>query len=105
MTRLEEIDRLRPMPAARLLAIWRDTREQTEEPLERCLLCNARVLAECCWRGEERAFASAEQVLAALTGRQMEALLRRLMEEEPARVPETENPAFDPERFRALREG
>ncbi|MHA5218970.1 hypothetical protein [Dysosmobacter sp. Phy] len=105
MTRPEEIDRLRPMPAARLLAIWRDTREQTEEPLERCLLCNAQVLAECCWRGEERAFASAEQVLAALTGRQMEALLRRLMEEEPARAPDAENPAFDPERFRALREG
>lgn len=105
MTRPEEIDRLRPMPAARLLAIWRDTREQTEEPLERCLLCNAQVLAECCWRGEERAFASAEQVLASLTGRQMEALLRRLMEEEPARAPDAENPAFDPERFRALREG
>ncbi|WP_418725902.1 hypothetical protein [Dysosmobacter sp.] len=105
MTRPEEIDRLRPMPAARLLAIWRDTRERTEEPLERCLLCNAQVLAECCWRGEERAFASAEQVLAALTGRQMEALLRRLMEEEPARAPDAENPAFDPERFRALREG
>lgn len=105
MTRPEEIDRLRPMPAARLLAIWRDTREQTEEPLERCLLCNAQVLAECCWRGEERAFASAEQVLAALTGRQMEALLRRLMGEEPARAPDAENPAFDPERFRALREG
>lgn len=105
MTRPEEIDRLRPMPAARLLAIWRDTREQTEEPLERCLLCNAQVLAECCWRGEERAFASAEQVLASLTGRQMEALLRRLMGEEPARAPEAENPSFDPERFRALREG
>ena len=105
MTRPEEIDRLRPMPAARLLAIWRDTREQTEEPLERCLLCNAQVLAECCWQGEERAFASAEQVLASLTGRQMEALLRRLMGEEPVRAPDAENPAFDPERFRALREG
>lgn len=105
MTRPEEIDRLRPMPAARLLEIWRDTRERTEEPLERCLLCNAQVLSECCWRGEERAFASAEQVLTSLTGRQMEALLRRLMGEEPARAPDAENPAFDPERFRALREG
>ena len=104
MTRPEDIDGLQPMPAARLLEIWRDTREQTEEPLERCLLCNAQVLAECCWRGEERAFASAEQVLASLTGRQMEALLRRLMGEEPP-APETVNPAFDPERFRALKKG
>lgn len=105
MTRPEEIDRLRPMPAARLLEIWRDTREETTEPLERCLLCNARVLAECCWRGEERAFADAEQVLASLTGRQMEALLRRLMGEDGAPAPEAENPAFDPERFRTRKEG
>lgn len=100
--RLEEIDRLRPMPAARLLAIWRDTRERTEEPLERCLLCNAQVLAECCLRGEEPAFQDAAEVLEQLTGRQMETLLRRLLGEDAASKPETVNPAFDPERFRAL---
>ena len=100
--RLEEIDRLRPMPAARLLAIWRDTRERTEEPLERCLLCNAQVLAECCFRGEEPAFQDAAEVLERLTGRQMETLLRRLLGEDAAPEPETVNPAFDPERFRAL---
>lgn len=108
MTRLEDIDRLRPMPAARLLAIWRDTREQTEEPLERCLLCNAQVLAECCFQGEEAAFSGAEEVLEQLTGRQIEALLRRLLGEDPAAegaASVTENPAFDPERFRALKEG
>lgn len=105
MMRLEEIDRLRPIPAARLLEIWRDTRERTEEPLERCLLCNAQVLAECCFRGEEAAFSGAAEVLEQLTGRQMEALLLRLMGEEPPASPEAENPAFDPERFRSLKEG
>ena len=105
MIRPGDIDRLRPMPAARLLAIWRDTRERTEEPLERCLLCNAQVLAECCFRGEEAAFSSAEEVLEQLTGRQIEALLRRLMGEEPPASPKAENPAFDPERFRTLKEG
>lgn len=105
MMRPEEIDCLRPIPAARLLAIWRDTREQTEEPLERCLLCNARVLAECCFQGETAVFHSAAEVLEQLTGRQMETLLRRLMGEEPPAAPEAENQAFDPERFRKLKEG
>ena len=104
MTRPEDIDGLQPMPAARLLEIWRDTREKTEEPLERCLLCNAQVLAECCFRDGEAVFHSAAEVLEQLTGRQIEALLRRLMGEEPP-APETVNPAFDPERFRALKKG
>lgn len=102
MTRPEEIDRLRPVPAARLLEIWRNTREKTEEPLERCLLCNAQILAECCFLGEEAAFRNAAEVLEQLTGRQMETLLRRLMGEEPP-APETVNPSFDPERFRTLK--
>ena len=105
MIRPEDIDCLRPVSAGRLLEIWRDTREKTEEPLERCLLCNAQVLSECCFREGEAAFHSAGEVLEQLTGRQMEALLRRLLEEEPPASPETVNPAFDPERFRALEKG
>lgn len=105
MIRPEDIDRLRPVTAGRLLEIWRNTREKTEEPLERCLLCNAQVLAECCFRDGEAAFHSAAEVLEQLTGRQMEGLLRRLMGEEPPQAPEAVNPAFDPERFRALEMG
>lgn len=104
MIRPEEIDRLQPVPAGRLLEIWRDTREKTGEPLERCLLCNAQVLAECCFRDGEAVFHSAAEVLEQLTGRQMEGLLRRLMGEEPPAA-ETENPAFDLERFRAMKKG
>ena len=105
MIRLEEIDCLQPVPAGRLLEIWRDTRSETEEPLERCLLCNAQVLAESCFRGGEAVFHSATEVLEQLTGRQMESLLRRLMGEQTPTVPETENPAFDLERFRAMKKG
>lgn len=39
------VDELRPLSAARLLALWRDCREAAEDPLERTLLCNAG-----CWR-------------------------------------------------------
>ena len=106
MIRPEDIDRLRPVTAGRLLEIWRNTRERTEEPLERCLLCNAQVLAESCFREGEAVFHSAEAVLEQLTGRQMESLLRRLLGEEPeAAAPEAVNPDFDPERFRALEKG
>lgn len=104
MMRSEDIDGLRPVTAGRLLEIWRDTREKTEEPMERCLLCNAQVLAECCFQGEHLAFESAAEVLEQLTGRQMETLLRRLMDE-PTSAPEAVNPAFDQERFRALEKG
>lgn len=104
MIRPEDIDSLRPVTAGRLLEIWRDTREKTEEPLERCLLCNAQVLAECCFQGQETVFRSGAEVLEQLTGRQIESLLRRLLEE-PDPAPETMNPAFDPTRFRALEEG
>ena len=101
----ERIDELRSLTAGRLLAIWRETREMTEDPLERSLLCNARVLAECCWRGGERMFADEAAVLTALTGRQIEDLLARLAdggtEERTAEV----NPSFDRARFEALREG
>ena len=73
------VDELRPLSAARLLALWRDCREAAEDPLERTLLCNARVLAACCYREGAPAFADEEEVLTTLTGRQMERLLERLV--------------------------
>ena len=39
-----QIDELRPPTAARLLTIWRTCREMADDPLERVLLCNARIL-------------------------------------------------------------
>ena len=101
--RFEEIDGLRPISALRLLTLWRESGRETEDPLERGILCNARVLAECCLSGGEAAFADGEAVLAALTGRQMETLLRRLAGEGTAA--RTVNPAFDQGRFTALEEG
>ena len=70
------IDELRPLTAGRLLTLWREHRDA--EPLERALLCNAAVLAESCFCQGEPAFESGEDVLAELTGRQMEELLRTL---------------------------
>jgi len=99
------IDELRPLSAGRLLAIWRETREVTEDPLERSLLCNARVLAECCYHEGERVFDDELAVLSALTGRQMEKLLVRLAGDTPVSPPAEVNPAFDQARFNALREG
>lgn len=102
---MKGIDELRPLSAGRLLAVWRETRDVTEDPLERSLLCNARILAECCYHEGERAFADELAVLSALTGRQMEKLLVRLAGEDPASPPAAVNPAFDQARFDALREG
>ena len=52
---MREVDELRPLTAGRLLAIWRESAREAEDPLERSLLSNARVLAECCWsRGSRR---------------------------------------------------
>ncbi len=100
----QQVDELRSLSAARLLTIWRETREETEDPMERSLLCNARVLAECCYREGERAFEDEAAVLTQLTGRQMEKLLGRLAGDPPAGSPAPVNPAFDEVRFRALRE-
>lgn len=97
---MREIDELRPLPAGRLLALWRECRG--EEPLERALVCNARVLAECCYFQGEPVFNSGQAVLEALTCRQMEGLLRGLAGESPAGGG-GENPAFDLERFRRLK--
>ena len=101
--RAENIDELRPLTAGRLLALWQACREKTEDPLERTLLCNASILAECCFCRREPAFSDERAVLDALTGRQMTELLGRLTKAETPRE-ETVNPAFDWERFRALEE-
>ena len=96
------VDELRPLSAARLLALWRDCREAADDPLERTLLCNARVLAACCYREGAPAFADEEEVLTTFTGRQMERLLERLASQTEPADPAAMNPAFDAARFDAL---
>ena len=96
-------DELRPLRAGRLLALWRESGKAAEEPLERALLCNAAVIAESCFREGEPAFSDGEAVLEAMTPREMETLLRRLAEGRSV-SDRAENPAFDAERFEALRE-
>ena len=90
-------DELRPPTAGRLLYLWRASRDAAEDPMERSLLCNARVLAESC-------FYDGEAVLESLTTREMEGLLRRLSSG-TALGPAEENPVFDEARFEALWEG
>lgn len=101
---MRELDELRQLTALRLLTIWRECGEAAEEPMERALLCNARVLAESCFCQGEPVFLSGEEVLDRLTAREMETLLRQLAD---GGAPGTagENPAFDPARFQRLREG
>lgn len=96
-----QIDELRPPTAARLLTVWRTCREEAEDPLERILLCNARILTECCFFQGEPAFADEAAVLEALTGQQMDHLLRQLAGE-PEKTVRALNPAFDEKRFRQL---
>lgn len=100
---MREPDELRQPTALRLLTIWRECGEAVEEPMERALLCNARVLAECCFCQGEPVFASGEKVLEQLTAREMEALLRQLAD--GCAPVGGENPAFDPEKFRQLQGG
>ena len=104
---MNAVDELRPLTAMELLELWRESGEAAEEPLERALLCNARVLAECCYRGGERAFSDERAVLSAMTVRQMESLLLQLAEgrRQPAAPAGAGNPGFDEARFCALREG
>ena len=95
-------DELRPLTAGRLLTLWRESGKAAEEPLERALLCNAAVIAESCfWQGEA-VFECPEAVLESMTPREMEALLQRMAEGKNPLGGE-ENPAFDAERFEALR--
>ena len=98
---MRDIDELRPLTAGRLLELWRESREASEDGLERTVICNARVLAECCWSRGEPAFPDSGAVLEELTTREMESLLGLLGGTgEAAQL----NPAFDPARFQALRE-
>ncbi|MDO4314838.1 MAG: hypothetical protein Q4C45_03610 [Oscillospiraceae bacterium] len=102
---MREVDELRALTAGRLLAIWRESRERAEDPLERTLLCNAEVLAESCFFRGERAFPDGAAVLAELTGRRIEELLRTLAAGGQPHAAGAENPAFDRARFEMLREG
>lgn len=95
-------DRLNPLPAGRLLSIWRDVAAKEENEAVRGLLCNARVLAESCFLGEKRVFDDPEAVLEAMTAGEMEALLQRLAGGELS-LSTGANPNFDPARFRAMR--
>lgn len=102
---MRNIDELRTPAAGRVLDIWRQCREEAGDPLERTLLCNARILAESCFFEGGPAFDGWEAVLSDLTGRQMEGLLRRLAGEDvpPSPPAGAVNPAFDQRRFDALR--
>lgn len=106
---MRRIDELRPLTAGRLLALWRDCRE-TGDSLERVLTCNGRILSECCFLRGERVYENETEALEDLTGRQMERLLRRLVEgggwedRRPREGAGAENPEFDAARFEALRE-
>ena len=99
---MREVDELRPLTAGRLLELWRESREASEDGLERTVICNAQVLAESCFYHGEPAFGSGEEVLEELTGRQIESLLRTLAEGGRPR-PAGENPSFDQRRFLRLR--
>ena len=102
---MRDMDELRPLTAGRLLELWQAFRG-LEDPLERVLLCNGRILSECCFFQGERVYGDETEVLADLTGRQMERLLRRLAEGGGTgeRRPQagTVNPEFDVARFAAL---
>lgn len=104
---MRELDSLRPLTAGRVLQLWREAKESAQDPLERALLCNAAILAECCQLRGERVYSSPLEALGDLTGREMETLLVRLADGggevslEESGVGEV-NPAFDAARFRAL---
>ena len=93
---------LRDIPAGRLLAIRRRILRETEDALERDLLCNAEVLAESVWEDGERVYPDGEAVLGTLSCREMEALLRELLE---GAGQGGGNPNVDWRRYQALRGG
>jgi len=97
---MRTVEELRPLTAGQLLELWRQCREEAEDPLERTMLCNARILALCCRCQGAAVYTDETAVLTDLTPRQMERLLRQLAEGGNA---ETVNPAFDEERFETLR--
>lgn len=103
---MRAVDELRPLTAGRLLELWQDCRD-IEDPLEQVLRCNGTILSECCLFQGERVYASYQEALADLTGREMEGLLRKLAEGGGQRRPPESggaevNPAFDLARFAAL---
>lgn len=102
---MRDVDELRPLTAGRLLELWQACRG-VEDPLERVLRCNGRILSECCFSQGERVYGDETEALADLTGRQMERLLRRLAEgggsQDLRPRAETVNPEFDAARFAAL---
>ena len=97
------IDELRPLTAGQLLCIRREVCADTQDELERGALCNARVLAACCFCGGENVFSDAEKVLGELTFREMEELLRRWKNGERVSLAAV-NPHFDEARFACLQE-
>ena len=101
---MRDIDELRPLTALRLLTIWRECGQAAEDPLERSLLSNARVLAECCYFQDAPVFSDGQEVLETLTAREMERILEQLSGGRQQMM-STVNPAFDQARFEALREG
>ena len=102
---MRNIDELRGLTAGRLLELWREARS-IEDPLERVLLCNGRILAESCFFRGKPVYGDGTEALEDLTGRQMERLLVKLAEGgdgRPRENWETVNPVFDTARFEALR--
>lgn len=97
------VEELRPLSAGRLLNIRREVQLEGIEEWAVPVVCNARVLAECCYTGGERVFPHGAAVLETMTVREMESMICRLAGEETPRS-EMENPGFDPARFRALKE-
>jgi hypothetical protein len=96
------IEELRPLSAFQLLDIWQESGTRTEDPLERCLWCNAMVLTRCCFCQGEPVFENAFAVLKNLTGRQIERLLYQLAEGTTHLQQQAENPNFDSGRFQEL---
>ena len=97
---MRTVDALKPLTAGELLELWRYYRERVEDPLERTLLCNAAILRDSCYCQGEAVYGDELEALHDLTPREMERMLTLLAE---GRQPERENPAFDSERFEALR--
>lgn len=95
------VDKLRPLTAGQLLAIWQD--EESVEPI-RGLKCNARVLVASAVTDNVPTFTSPEDVLNRLTVAEIESLLTRIGTEEMPGDGGV-NPQFDPARYAKMREG
>lgn len=99
---MTEVEELRPLTAGRLLTIRREAASEERNEAVLGLLCNAQVLAECCFADGKRVFTDAQAVLDTLTVQEMEALLKRLAEGD-GRLSRHANPRFDETRFQSLR--